>query len=276
MLGVGALIITGHSGVGKTTLGKRIAADLGWKFVDIDEYFLAHDDLPRIKLSDGAMVSNRDRLSSYDWVRFHNDIARHKSGLVICGVHLPSEHVPSGPILWIELTIMGGEVIDEEIIAARRAESKGYVGEKRIRDRLYIHEVLVPFWLEVRKTHAVNYFLPVYTGNSFETTRDLLRKLCALITARFSISSNVSDYKPYLTPKTNRTLGVSTLNRAYLPFGPRLKFSFRHKFSMGISGKGVFTEDMVEYYQPPHPGQTVRVSLRNVSSKLDRDRQRFF
>jgi len=32
------IIITGSSGVGKTTLGQLVARELGYPFVDIDEY----------------------------------------------------------------------------------------------------------------------------------------------------------------------------------------------------------------------------------------------
>lgn len=57
------ILIMGVSGVGKTTVGRRLAAALGWRFVDADDYHLpASVD----KMRAGTALEDADRLPWLD------------------------------------------------------------------------------------------------------------------------------------------------------------------------------------------------------------------
>ena len=55
------IILTGFMGTGKTTVGKRLAKRLGWRFVDVDELIEAHAKMPvaRIFAERGEPVFRR-------------------------------------------------------------------------------------------------------------------------------------------------------------------------------------------------------------------------
>jgi gluconokinase len=52
------LVLMGVSGVGKTTLGKLLAASTGWKFEDADDY---HSEGNRQKMAAGISLTDTDR-----------------------------------------------------------------------------------------------------------------------------------------------------------------------------------------------------------------------
>ncbi|HEY9151893.1 MAG TPA: gluconokinase [Anaerolineales bacterium] len=56
------IIIMGVSGAGKTTVGQRLAHELGWKFFDADDF---HSAANRDKMSRGVALTNEDRA---DWL----------------------------------------------------------------------------------------------------------------------------------------------------------------------------------------------------------------
>lgn len=62
------LILMGASGCGKTTIGKRLAAETGWPFYDGDDY---HPKGNVIKMSQGMALSDQDRLP---WLRALHDL----------------------------------------------------------------------------------------------------------------------------------------------------------------------------------------------------------
>ncbi|MGA2355136.1 MAG: gluconokinase [Terriglobales bacterium] len=53
------LVLMGVSGIGKTTIGKLLAARTGWKFEDADDYHSAEN---RRKMSAGIPLTDADRL----------------------------------------------------------------------------------------------------------------------------------------------------------------------------------------------------------------------
>lgn len=74
----------GASGCGKTTLGKRLAAETGWAFYDGDDY------QPKgnvIKMSQGMALTDQDRLP---WLRAQHDLlagilrANRSHGILAC------------------------------------------------------------------------------------------------------------------------------------------------------------------------------------------------
>ncbi len=72
MAGGGALVILimGVEGSGKTTVGKSLAQELGWRFVDADDF---HSALNKEKMSRGIPLDDADR---GPWLRaIHNFVA---------------------------------------------------------------------------------------------------------------------------------------------------------------------------------------------------------
>lgn len=60
------IVVMGVSGAGKTTVGRALASELGWQFLDADDYHSAHN---REKLSAGIALTDDDRLP---WLRTLN------------------------------------------------------------------------------------------------------------------------------------------------------------------------------------------------------------
>jgi gluconokinase len=60
----------GVAGSGKTTIGRLLAADLGWKFYDADEF---HPESNVAKMSRGIPLSDADRLP---WLESLRDLIR--------------------------------------------------------------------------------------------------------------------------------------------------------------------------------------------------------
>jgi gluconokinase len=52
------VVLMGVSGVGKTTIGKLLAARTGWKFEDADDY---HSEASRLKMAAGIPLTDVDR-----------------------------------------------------------------------------------------------------------------------------------------------------------------------------------------------------------------------
>lgn len=53
------IIVMGVSGCGKSTLGRALASELGWPFIEGDDY---HSAANRAKMAAGAPLTNADRL----------------------------------------------------------------------------------------------------------------------------------------------------------------------------------------------------------------------
>lgn len=64
------VILMGVAGSGKTTVGKQLAADLGWGFVDADDY---HPPQNRAKMAAGIPLTDDDRMP---WLTRLADVIR--------------------------------------------------------------------------------------------------------------------------------------------------------------------------------------------------------
>ena len=53
-----AIVVMGVSGAGKTEIGRRLAAALGWRFVDADEF---HPPANVAKMRSGTPLDDTDR-----------------------------------------------------------------------------------------------------------------------------------------------------------------------------------------------------------------------
>ncbi|MEO1350807.1 MAG: gluconokinase [Cyanobacteria bacterium J06635_15] len=73
------MIVMGVSGVGKTTTGQQLAADLGWQFIDGDDF---HPEINIDKMRHGIPLTDGDRLpwlialqaAIADWLTHHQNI----------------------------------------------------------------------------------------------------------------------------------------------------------------------------------------------------------
>ncbi len=77
------LVLMGVSGIGKTTIGKLLAARTGWVFEDADDY---HSDANRKKMASGTPLTDEDRLP---WLRTLHDrmaeyITQKQSAILAC------------------------------------------------------------------------------------------------------------------------------------------------------------------------------------------------
>jgi gluconokinase len=57
------IIVMGVTGAGKTTVGRRLAADLGWRFHDADDF---HPEANKAKMHAGIPLTDEDR---WPWLR---------------------------------------------------------------------------------------------------------------------------------------------------------------------------------------------------------------
>ncbi|XP_074876402.1 putative gluconokinase isoform X1 [Buteo buteo] len=64
------VVVMGVSGSGKTTVGSRLAAKLGWKFYDADDY---HSPESKKKMAEGKPLNDEDRMP---WLCALHDILR--------------------------------------------------------------------------------------------------------------------------------------------------------------------------------------------------------
>lgn len=65
------IVVTGVAGSGKTTIGRRLAEDLGWKFLDADDF---HPPANVEKMSQGIPLEDTDRLP---WLESLHDLLLH-------------------------------------------------------------------------------------------------------------------------------------------------------------------------------------------------------
>jgi gluconokinase len=77
------IVLMGVAGSGKTTIGQKLAADLGWTFHDADEF---HPPENIAKMSAGIPLTDRDRAPWLAAIRTHIDacLARGQGAVVTC------------------------------------------------------------------------------------------------------------------------------------------------------------------------------------------------
>jgi gluconokinase len=73
-----AIVVMGVAGAGKTTVGRALASELRWQFLDADDY---HSCESRAKLSAGTALTDGDRVP---WLRTLNHVLR----------DFASQHIP--------------------------------------------------------------------------------------------------------------------------------------------------------------------------------------
>jgi len=74
-----AIVVMGVAGAGKTTVGQLLSQQIGWTFVEADDY---HSPENRAKLSAGIPLTDQDRAG---WLRTLNDLLRERTA---AGTHV--------------------------------------------------------------------------------------------------------------------------------------------------------------------------------------------
>jgi gluconokinase len=77
------ILIMGVSGSGKTTIGRLLAAELGWKFYDADDF---HPPANVAKMAGGIPLDDADRLPWLETLRelVHAALERGEGGVLAC------------------------------------------------------------------------------------------------------------------------------------------------------------------------------------------------
>ena len=77
------VLLMGVAGSGKTTIGRQLAQDLGWKFADADEF---HPPANVAKMSAGTPLNDTDRAPWLAAIRLYIDtrLARNENAVVTC------------------------------------------------------------------------------------------------------------------------------------------------------------------------------------------------
>jgi len=77
------IILMGVAGAGKTTVGQRLANELGWPFYDADGYHPAENVA---KMSNGEPLTDEDRLPWLERMRelIHDSLRRGESAVMAC------------------------------------------------------------------------------------------------------------------------------------------------------------------------------------------------
>jgi gluconokinase len=111
------VVLMGVSGVGKTTLGERLAKRLGWPFIDADDY---HPAANVAKMAGGVALDDEDR---WPWLDALNQRLREEADAVVaCSALKQSyrERLLAG-IAEARVVFLHGA---KPLIAARLAERK--------------------------------------------------------------------------------------------------------------------------------------------------------
>jgi gluconokinase len=111
------VVVMGVSGVGKTSIGERLAARLGWRFIDADDH---HPAANVAKMAAGAPLEDADR---WPWLEALNRLLRaERDAIVACSALKEAyrKRLLAGIAEW-RLVFLEG---DKALIASRLAARK--------------------------------------------------------------------------------------------------------------------------------------------------------
>src|SRR5262245_56051927 len=118
------VVLMGVSGSGKTTVGKILAQQLGWRFVDADDY---HPQANVEKMHRGIPLTDEDRRPWLDALRqLVDDACERGENLVLaCSAlkHAYQEYLERDEPTCVHYVYLSGS---EELIRQRLAERKGH------------------------------------------------------------------------------------------------------------------------------------------------------
>ncbi len=118
------LVLMGVCGSGKTTVGKLLAHDLGWAFLDADDF---HPVANVEKMRHGVPLTDEDRKPWLDVLRLRLDLAcyRGENLVLACSAlkHAYQDYLERDAPNCVHYVYLNGS---EELIARRLAERKGH------------------------------------------------------------------------------------------------------------------------------------------------------
>lgn len=118
------VVLMGVSGSGKTTVGRLLAGDLGWTFLDADDY---HPAANVEKMRRGVPLNDEDRRPWLDALRRRVDeaVARGENVVLACSAlkHAYQEYLRHDVVGQVHYVHLRGS---EGLIAARLATRKGH------------------------------------------------------------------------------------------------------------------------------------------------------
>lgn len=157
--------ISGISGAGKTTIGKKIADLTGGIFIDQDWFFKR--DKPLTKLSDGTMVKNWDSTEAIDIPamisKIRQELTKNKP-IILAGFALRDEYFDPDTKPSIQFHIK----IPKELSLQTRYKVKNFSPKyKKLQDKIFT-ELVYPFYLETLNKSKIDYIISGTKNNSME------------------------------------------------------------------------------------------------------------
>jgi len=123
------IVVMGPAGAGKSTVGTALAARLGWRFVDADEF---HPHANLVKLAHGEPLTDRDRAG---WLRaLHDVIARaveRRESLVLACSALTDAHraILAGDVRSVRFAYLKNSAA---VLRARLTARQGHVAKANL------------------------------------------------------------------------------------------------------------------------------------------------
>jgi gluconokinase len=118
------VVLMGVSGSGKTTVGRELAASLGWTFLDADDF---HPAANVAKMSRGEPLTDEDRRPWLDSLRERIDLAhgRGEDAVLACSAlkHAYRDYLRADEPAQVRYVYLEGS---EELIRERLAKRRGH------------------------------------------------------------------------------------------------------------------------------------------------------
>lgn len=117
------IIVMGVTGSGKTTVGERLAATLGWRFHDADDF---HPEVNKAKMHAGIPLTDEDR---WPWLQalravIEQALADHTGAVVTCSaLKRAYRDVLAGGLSGVHYVHLTG---DPRVLATRLADRRGH------------------------------------------------------------------------------------------------------------------------------------------------------
>jgi hypothetical protein len=179
------VFISGISGTGKTTIGKRLVEVLnknneregGWIFKDQDDFFLPEKPRTAPIFGGGRTKSNWDCIEAIDWVALNKYLdGRQSDNIIFVGYALRSDLITTKPdvhihltyatviaktIWYVSCTTLDCRELENLCIKSRLHTKKFKTDQDRLDDETMVRKVVVPFYFETLKHSKIDHTIEV-------------------------------------------------------------------------------------------------------------------